>query len=104
MAKWCSALLYWSALITLLCYDVHAAGREFSFQLPAPAEAVAEITLQAPGASWGKSGAEAPLAKLSVDGAYNQDIVVVPRSSAVDLPGFSWQARGWEPSPDHRAE
>jgi hypothetical protein len=82
MAKWCSALLYWSALITLLCYDVHAAGREFSFQLPAPAEAVAEITLQAPGASWGKSGAEAPLAKLSVDGAYNQDIVVVSHGPA----------------------
>jgi hypothetical protein len=77
MAKWCLALLFWSSLITLLSYDVHAAGREFSFQLAAPAEAVAEITVQAPGASWGKSGAEAPLAKLSLDGAYNQDIVVV---------------------------
>jgi hypothetical protein len=82
MTNWRLALLYWSALSTFLCYDLHAAGREFPFQLSAPAEAVAEMTVQAPGASWAKSGAEAPLARLSVDGAYNQDIVVISHGPA----------------------
>ena len=76
MASWRVTLSCWFALTTLLSVGKNAASREFSFRLTASAEAVAEITAQAPGGSWGVSGAEASLAKVSLDGAYNQDIVV----------------------------
>ena len=50
---------------------------EVRFQMPANGEAVAELTLSAPGAAWDKPGAEGSVATLSVDGKYNQDILVV---------------------------
>lgn len=37
---------------------------------------MAEVTASAPGASWGRPGAEASLATVYLDGEYNQDIVV----------------------------
>src|SRR5689334_1459205 len=52
----------------------HGAAR---FQMASAGEAVAELTLSAPGASWDKPGAEGALATLGVDGQYNQDILVV---------------------------
>src|SRR3954468_839893 len=52
----------------------HAEAR---FQMSSAGEAVAELTLSAPGASWDKPGAEGTVATLSVDGQYNQDILVV---------------------------
>ncbi len=67
---------YWYALVGWLCLVGSASGREFPFQLPGPAEAIAEITASAPGASWKVSGAEAALATVSLDGSHNQDIAV----------------------------
>jgi hypothetical protein len=49
---------------------------EFRFEVPAPGEGVAEIAASAPGASWGKSGAEASVATVYLDGEYNQDVVI----------------------------
>jgi hypothetical protein len=70
----------WGALWVLLAtVDVaFSADRgELKFQMPAAGEAIAELMLSAPGASWDKPGAEGALATLSVDGQYNQDILVV---------------------------
>jgi hypothetical protein len=70
---WCAVLLAF-ALMT----GAFAADRgEARFQMASAGEAVAELTLSAPGASWDKPGAEGALATLSVDGQYNQDILVV---------------------------
>jgi hypothetical protein len=53
-----------------------SSNREFLFTVSAPSEGVAEITASAPGASWGKPGAEASVATVYLDGEYNQDIVI----------------------------
>ena len=53
-----------------------SAAQTVTFTLPAAGEALAEITAASPGAQWGKSGAEAADATLTLDGAYNQDILL----------------------------
>jgi len=70
-------------LCLALCTVVFAAplvsasnDQQFPFELTAPGEGVAEITASAPGASWGRPGAEASVATVYLDGQYNQDIVV----------------------------
>src|ERR1041384_1869497 len=69
----CALLLLLLLPISTLASD-HAEAR---FQMASAGEAVAEVTLSAPGASWSTPGAEGTLATLSVDGQYNQDILVV---------------------------
>jgi hypothetical protein len=68
-------------LVALLSFGIASRGRAASswdgtFELPASEEVVAEVEAAAPGASWRTDGAEASLATISVDGHYNQDIVV----------------------------
>lgn len=63
----------------------HAESR---FQMSSGGEAVAELTLSAPGASWDKPGAEGSVATLSVDGKYNQDILVVRGSEPAKFSVF----------------
>src|SRR5437588_10648127 len=53
-----------------------SAGREFRFQMPSAGEAMAEITVSAPGASWDRPGAEGTVATISIDGQYNQDLIL----------------------------
>lgn len=52
------------------------ATRESQFQLSAAGEAIAEITASAPGASWERAGAEGTVATISIDGQYNQDLIL----------------------------
>jgi hypothetical protein len=56
--------------------DAVSFAQSTTFTMPAAGEAVAEITASAPGAQWGKSGAEAADVTLTIDGAYNQDILM----------------------------
>jgi hypothetical protein len=55
-----------------------AVGRqaELTFQLARPAEVALEMQASAPGTSWGKTGAEAAVVRVEVDGAYNQHVVL----------------------------
>src|SRR5438105_2193287 len=53
-----------------------SASREFRFQMPSVGEAIAEITASAPGASWDRLGAEGTVATISIDGQYNQDLIL----------------------------
>jgi hypothetical protein len=72
-----SAVLAFFLLATPpLGQDRQSAAREFQFQMPAAGEAVAEIAASAPGASWERAGAEGTVATISVDGEYNQDLIL----------------------------
>jgi hypothetical protein len=51
-------------------------GGEFHFRLDDSGEAVAEIVASAPGASWKINGSEAAVAAITVDGRYNQDVMI----------------------------
>jgi len=53
-----------------------AIAREFHFQMPVAREALAEITASAPGASWERTAAEGVVATISLDGEYNQDLIL----------------------------
>jgi hypothetical protein len=46
------------------------------FTVNSDAEIVLSLTATAPGADWGKEGAEAPLCDVSIDGKLNQNIVI----------------------------
>ena len=50
--------------------------KEQSFLLNGEAEAVLALTASAPHTSWSDAGSEAAVARLSVDGQYNQDIIL----------------------------
>ena len=76
-------------LVLLVPALAFAADRaEIRFQLSANAEAVAEMTLSAPNASWDKAGSEGSVATLSVDGQYNQDVLVVRGSEPSEFKVF----------------
>src|SRR4051812_37634235 len=67
------------ASLLLLVHSIAFAAdhAESRFQMPTAGEAIAELTLSAPVASWDKPGAEGSVATLTVDGQYNQDTLVV---------------------------
>ena len=67
------------ALVAVFCLAISVRGQEAfntTINLPSSGEAVAEIKASSPGASWEKSGAEAASASLSLDGVYNQDVML----------------------------
>ena len=72
-----SILTWWLVLCSAGMTASAADHADVSFRMTNAGEAVAEITLSAPGASWERPGAEGSVATLSVDGQYNQDILVV---------------------------
>src|SRR5438270_12695973 len=49
---------------------------DFPFVVNTSGEAVADIVSSSPGSSWQKPGAEAAVATIELDGAYNQDLVI----------------------------
>ena len=55
---------------------LYAESRELRFELDTPGEVIAEITASAPSTSWERSGAEAAVATVYVDGRYNQDLIL----------------------------
>lgn len=69
--------LSWVLFLSLPCVAWANDHAEMKFQMSAAAEAIAELTLAAPTASWDKAGAEGAVATVTVDGQYNQDILVV---------------------------
>jgi hypothetical protein len=67
------------ALLMPICITASAAAQSLyttAFTAAASGEAVAEIQASAPGASWDKPGAEAASVSISLDGAYNQDVML----------------------------
>jgi hypothetical protein len=67
------------ALLTAICCSVSAGAQSLlttSFNAAAAGEGVAEIQASAPGASWDKPGAEAASVSISLDGSYNQDVML----------------------------
>ena len=79
-------------------FAIAADHAEITFKTSAAAETVAEITLSAPGAAWDKPGSEGAVATLSVDGQYNQDVLVVRGSEPAKFKVFL----GPLPAGDHR--
>jgi len=67
-----------SSIFCVLATAISLAAEQDSvrFTMATTAEAVAEITASAPGASWETTGAEASVADISVDGQYNQNLVL----------------------------
>ncbi len=74
-------------LLTLVCISSSRATTQNISQLPKPLAAETfdlteemevglEIEARSPGASWAREGAEAAALLISVDGAYNQDLLV----------------------------
>lgn len=81
--------LRWAILVVVLSSVGFASDHaDLRFNMPAAGEAVAEVTLSAPGASWEKAGAEGSVATLTVDGQYNQDILVVRGADAAKFTVF----------------
>src|ERR1051326_2633196 len=67
------------ALLAAICCAASAGAQSLfttSFNAAAAGEAVAEIQASAPGASWDKPGAEAASVSISLDGSYNQDVML----------------------------
>lgn len=62
------------ALLTVL--PLPAQSREFSFDVPARSEVIAELRLASPGADWAVAGREAATATLTLDGAASQQVIV----------------------------
>ena len=86
-----------AVLFALLTFGSVSGARAASFwngtfELAASEEVVAEVETAAPEASWRTEGAEASLATISVDGHYNQDVVVFrgasPQTNRVFLGRF----------------
>ena len=68
----------YGVLVLLVSHLAFAADHaEVQFNMPSDTEAIAELTLSSPAASWDKAGAEGAVATLSLDGQYNQDVLVV---------------------------
>jgi hypothetical protein len=64
------------ALLMFAVFRPATAAADFPFMLSSSGEVVAEIVASSPGSSWQKPRAEAAVAALTVDGAYNQDLVI----------------------------
>lgn len=56
--------------------SLRAQSNEFQFRLATAGEGAAEITVSSPGSSWDARGNEAAVARISVDGRYNQSVIV----------------------------
>jgi hypothetical protein len=74
-------------LLIIICSSNHTAGTQKKSQLPEPLateifeltddmEVGLEIQARSPGASWAREGAEAAGLLISVDGVYNQDLLL----------------------------
>lgn len=66
-------------LLTFVCISpciIWGQGKQFHFRLNNDGETIAEITASAPGSSWSVREKEAALARVSVDGQYNQEMMV----------------------------
>ncbi|MBI4889145.1 MAG: response regulator [Acidobacteria bacterium] len=64
------------ALLLLLPWAASAQSRDFSFQLPAPAEVIAQLTLASPGSDWSIPSREAATALLTLDQTSTQQVTV----------------------------
>lgn len=53
-----------------------AAGNTVTFDTTRSGESLLDLTAAAPGADWGRAGAESAVVSLSVDGKYQSDIVI----------------------------
>ena len=63
--------------LLILAGVLHAQGvLHKQFTVTSDGEVILSLTATAPGADWGKEGAEAPLCDVSVDGKLNQNIVI----------------------------
>jgi len=69
----CELLL---AVLILAASRPAAAATDFPFVLNTSGEAVADIMASSPGSSWQKTGAEAAVATIELDGSYDQDVVI----------------------------
>jgi hypothetical protein len=68
-----------SLILAVVCFVPQVTsgkGEEFHFGLNNSGEAVAEIVAADPAASWEIKGNEAAVAAVSVDGRYNQDVMI----------------------------
>jgi hypothetical protein len=66
-------------MLAVICFIPQALvcrSRDFHFTLKNGGEAVAELRTSAPGASWATGGNEAAVARITLDGQYNQDVTV----------------------------
>ena len=66
-------------MLVVVCFIPQALvgqGKDFQFTLKNGEEAVAELSASAPGASWATNGDEAAVARIILDGQYNQDVIV----------------------------
>ena len=59
-----------------ICHAEILDNRSLRFVMDMPGEAITDVTMAAPGASWGRSGAEAAVATVYLDGNYNQDVTL----------------------------
>lgn len=50
---------------------------EYPFQVDEPVEVVADLEMSAPGADWGRSGRESAMATVTLDGAEQQQHVML---------------------------
>jgi hypothetical protein len=69
----CELLL---AVLILAASRPAGAATDFPFVLNTSGEAVADIMASSPGSSWQKTGAEAAVATIELDGSYDQDVVI----------------------------
>lgn len=69
-------LARFTCLLLLALLPARAQSRDFTFQVPAPSEVVADLRLAAPGADWAAAGREAAMATLTLDGAQRQQVLV----------------------------
>jgi hypothetical protein len=79
-----TALGIWAQVIAMLgaASSAKAVVAQKQFRLSREAEVGVKITARAPGTSWAAKGAEAAVITLSVDGSYNQDIVLFAGGSS----------------------
>ena len=71
------ALLGRTAALVLALFVPAMFAAPHRFHMAREGEAVAEITMHAPGADWGREGKEASVAEIWVDGSHRSDVVVV---------------------------
>jgi len=67
--------VFLSAILTIIL-TTPAAAKTFHFIMPNDGEAGLTIHAAAPGTDWGKTGQEALILTLKVDGVYNQDVTL----------------------------
>lgn len=67
---------------------VVAAGNTYTFEIATAGEGIAQVTASAPRAEWGRPQAEASVATVSLEGHYNQDIVIDHGAKPFSYPVF----------------